>query len=264
MAHLEAHDKSQGQASSFPPYYDEEEDGGEFEDEEDLYFFQGRARVVLGNRRFGPNGFMRGGRTFARAVNPPLDPIPASGGSAPSQHRAGPSSAHDMTTPPSKVKSSPPPRISNNPFKGKKAMSNARSNANKAANDAPLAASAPMGLQCIEPVFPTSSTEEALGPTSLATTIASSPSAWVQDDSGEKQLVTVPVFPSPADAPLDEEGGGLAGVKGGRRAQRAAKRAEVDGKVKIDTNPQTSISSSRGAKKGRPKIRLDDDEGYEY
>ncbi|PNH04861.1 hypothetical protein TSOC_008946 [Tetrabaena socialis] len=53
------------------PYYfqDEEDDGYDDEEEIEKYYFSsaaGAARVVLGNRRMGENGFMRSGRLYAR------------------------------------------------------------------------------------------------------------------------------------------------------------------------------------------------------
>ncbi|KAG1673172.1 hypothetical protein FOA52_015283 [Chlamydomonas sp. UWO 241] len=48
--------------------YEEEDEVDEDDELEDYYFSSaaGRARVVLGNRRFGENGFMRGGRLLGR------------------------------------------------------------------------------------------------------------------------------------------------------------------------------------------------------
>ncbi|GAX83663.1 hypothetical protein CEUSTIGMA_g11088.t1 [Chlamydomonas eustigma] len=65
-------------ASSFDQEHAYDEDDYEYddevEDEEESYYFSsasGRARVVLGNRRFGENGFVRGGRLMARPVQSP-------------------------------------------------------------------------------------------------------------------------------------------------------------------------------------------------
>ncbi|EFJ51756.1 hypothetical protein VOLCADRAFT_103400 [Volvox carteri f. nagariensis] len=50
-------------------YYDDEEDEYDEDEQIEKYYFSsaaGRARVVLGNRRLGENGYMRAGRMYAR------------------------------------------------------------------------------------------------------------------------------------------------------------------------------------------------------
>lgn len=65
-----------GATPGLPDDYDfEEEDYEDPDDEIEAYYFSGaagRARVVIGNRRGGENGFIRGGRMLARpALNAP-------------------------------------------------------------------------------------------------------------------------------------------------------------------------------------------------
>ncbi|GFR51356.1 hypothetical protein Agub_g13779 [Astrephomene gubernaculifera] len=53
-------------------YYDDEDDGYDEDEQIEKYYFSsaaGRARVVLGNRRLGENGYMRAGRMYARPAN---------------------------------------------------------------------------------------------------------------------------------------------------------------------------------------------------
>ncbi|GLC43189.1 hypothetical protein PLESTB_000852600 [Pleodorina starrii] len=53
-------------------YYDDEEDAYDEDEQIEKYYFSsaaGRARVVLGNRRLGENGYMRAGRMYARPAN---------------------------------------------------------------------------------------------------------------------------------------------------------------------------------------------------
>ena len=56
-------------------YYQEYDDDEEVED----YYFSsaaGRARVVIGNRRHGPNGYLSSGRMQARPTPPQVTPSP--------------------------------------------------------------------------------------------------------------------------------------------------------------------------------------------
>lgn len=58
-------------ANDIAQYFDDEDEYDEEEELEKFYFSSaaGRARVVLGNRRLGENGYMRAGRMYARPAN---------------------------------------------------------------------------------------------------------------------------------------------------------------------------------------------------
>mmetsp|Transcript_16285 Transcript_16285/g.44584 ORF Transcript_16285/g.44584 Transcript_16285/m.44584 type:complete len:308 (-) Transcript_16285:315-1238(-) len=75
--------------------YDDDYDYDDDPEEEYYITGSGRARVVLGNRRLGQNGFMRSGRMYAR----PLPPVPAARNKANSSNKASSAPNHNSNNP---------------------------------------------------------------------------------------------------------------------------------------------------------------------
>ncbi|KAF5831140.1 hypothetical protein DUNSADRAFT_13543 [Dunaliella salina] len=75
--------------------YDDDYDYDDDPEEEYYLTGSGRARVVLGNRRLGQNGFMRSGRMYAR----PVPPTPVSRNKA-NNNKASSAANHNNSNPP--------------------------------------------------------------------------------------------------------------------------------------------------------------------
>ena len=297
--YLEAHDKQSctQTRSSRPPFNDEEEEEGDFEDEEDLYYYQGRSRVVLGNRRHGANGYVRGGRSYARAVNAPLSslaspanaPGPSSSAADPgAPSKATPSKATPSSTPkvPAVKGKGSTPKVSSNPFKGVKKGSKSNNQENMA-TAAEAEGASTLAPPCPQPAaFPSQEDVQMpmIGPVLLlhspsheesSAPIASPPPPFPPAPppehliGGKDAAVISPVlYGSPPDAVVAEEVEGGAHERGkgkGRRAQRASYRAVVDGRAPSAKHAHANQVPVTTSKKGaRPRLHFDDDEGDDY
>ena len=206
----------------------------------------GRARIVLGNRRWGGGGFMRNGRMYARPVNPGAGGSGASGrgsAGASTSTSAGPASAAQAVPAGGKGKA-----------KAKQPV--------EAAPDAAAAAAAAAAAPAVSPADPKGkaraggASPPALPPSGGARCSAKekipksaqAQYAWDRDGPAAAALGASPLGRSPCSFGSGAAGSWMAAALGtspgaacvgsapgsGRRAKRNARRAAVDSGTALD------------------------------